>query len=57
MYQDIYEYKDPLTNPEPNVYLFETPDVKKPGNPWKDSFQTLVSHSCIIRIRLSVLVV
>ena len=42
---EVFEYDQPLMNPEPCVFLFVASDDPAYDNPWKESFKHLVSDT------------
>lgn len=50
---EVFEYTRPMMHPEPGRFYQVSPEEHEHPNPWKESFQQLVSLNIIRDIRMS----
>lgn len=51
---EVFEYTRPMMHPEPGRFYQVSPEEHEHPNPWKESFQQLVSWSRFIYERMHV---
>ena len=51
LYMEVFEYTRPMMHPEPGRFYQVSPEEHEHPNPWKESFQQLVSsHAGVIHL-------
>lgn len=51
LYMEVFEYTRPMMHPEPGRFYQVSPEEHEHPNPWKESFQQLVSlSSCFVGV-------
>lgn len=50
LYMEVFEYTRPMMHPEPGRFYQVSPEEHEHPNPWKESFQQLVSGHAGFRL-------
>ena len=52
LYMEVFEYTRPMMHPEPGRFFQVSPEEHEHPNPWKESFQQLVSQFPLLKLFL-----
>lgn len=51
---EVFEYTRPMMHPEPGRFYQVSPEEHEHPNPWKESFQQLVSSLVVVNLKKTV---